>query len=173
MDEGGSIMTHAKWMLVALLAALVFLALVALPVVAGEKGHKCTASAQDCLNKMVQTMKTRGWVGIEMDDSKTDKTVSIKRVVPGSPAEAAGFQVGDVLVSINGAKFADNTEEKCATCEATKENWVPGKKVHYVVSRYGREVQVEPTLASVPSDVMAQWIGSHMIEHAEVQVAQK
>jgi S1-C subfamily serine protease len=119
-------------------------------------------------------MKNRGWVGIEMDKGKDDKTLLISRVVPGSPAEAAGFQIGDVLLAVNGVKFADNTEDTCATCEATKENWTPGTTVHYVVGRDGQKVKVEPTLAQVPSDVMAQWAGQHMLEHAQpVAIAQK
>jgi predicted metalloprotease with PDZ domain len=161
-------MRYAKWLALALMVAIV-----ALPGFAGPKDKKCTASTQDCLNKMVQMMKTRGWVGIEMDESKGAKTPAITKVVPGSPAEAAGFEVGDVLVSLDGSKFADNTEEKCATCAAMKDNWVPGRKVHYVVSRGGRDVSVDPTLGHIPSDVMATWIGQHMLEHAQLEIAQK
>jgi predicted metalloprotease with PDZ domain len=161
-------MRHAKWLALALLVALV-----ALPAFAGPKDKKCTASTQDCLDKMVQMLKTRGWVGIEMDDSKGVTAMTISKVVPGSPAEAAGFQVGDLLVSLEGLKYADSTEEKCAPCEAAKENWVPGRKVHYVVSRVGREVALEPTLGHIPSDVMAMWVGQHMLEHAQVEVAKK
>ena len=161
-------MRHGKWLAVALMVAIV-----TLPAFAGPKGKKCEASTQDCLNKMVQKLKTRGWVGIEMDESKGAKPPAITKVVPGSPAEAAGFEVGDVLVSLDGFKFAENTEEKCATCEAMKENWVPGRTVHYVVKRGGREVSVNPTLGQIPSDVMAAWIGQHMMEHVQVEVAQK
>lgn len=168
-------MRHRNSLTLAVIAALVIV-LIPLPALAGEKdkeAHKCTASTQECLNKMVQSMKTRGWIGIEMDEVKGTKTVVIKRVVPGSPAEAAGFQVGDVLVAVEGKRFADNTETECVTCAVMKENWVPGRKVTYLVSRNGSEVTVAPTLASVPPDVLAQWVGSHMIEHAQVEIAKK
>ncbi len=164
-------MRHAKSLTLALLVALM-----ALPAFAGDvekEKKKCSASTQDCLNKMVQKMKTRGWVGIEMDESKGVKATVIKKVVPGSPAEAAGFEVGDVLVSLDGLRYADSTDEKCVPCEAMKENWVPGRKVHYVVNRAGREVAVDPTLGHLPSDVMAMWIGQHMLEHAQYEIAQK
>lgn len=154
-------MKYAKW----LVLAAVVMAL-ALPAAAGEKGHKCTMDTQACLNKMVAKMKDRGWVGIEMDKAEDGETLLITRVVPGSPAEAAGFQVGDALLAVNGAMFADNTEEKCVTCEVTKDNWTPGTTVHYVVLRDGRKTEVSPTLAEVPSNVMAAWVGGHMIEHA-------
>lgn len=156
-------MKHAKWIVL----AVVVLALT-LPAVSGESGHKCTMDTQACLNKMVEKMKDRGWVGIEMDDAEDGKTLVITRVVPGSPAEAAGFQVGDALLAVNGARFADNTEEKCVTCEATKENWSPGTTVNYLVLRNGEKAKVSPTLAEVPPDVLAAWVGHHMIEHAEV-----
>ena len=161
-------MKHAKWLV---LAAVVLV--LALPAVAGEKHYECTMETQACLDKMVTKMASRGWVGIEMDKGEDGKTLVITRVVPGSPAEAAGFQVDDTLLAVNGARFADNTEETCGTCEATKENWSPGTTVNYVVERKGRKAKVNPTLAKIPSDVMAAWIGGHMVEHAKgVEIAQ-
>ena len=153
-------------------AAALAVALLSLPVAAGEKG-KCTADTQTCLNKMASMFKDRGWIGIEMEEKKDSGLPVVNRIVAGSPAEAAGFRIGDVLVSVEGVKFADNTGEACATCAVTKKNWVPGRKVKYVVSRGGSEVVVEPVLAQVPTDVLAQWIGQHMLEHAEVEVAKK
>ena len=87
----------------------------------------------------------------------------------------SGFQVGDVLVSVNGTKFSENTEEKCVTCDKTKDDWKPGSKVSYVVKRAGGEVTLNATLAALPSDVMAQMIGMHMMEHAttDTEVAKK
>ena len=161
-------MKHAKWF------ALVLLLVLALPAVAGDKDHKCTMETQECLDKMIAKMKNRGWVGIEMDKNEIDQSLSITRVVPGSPAEAAGFQVGDVLLAVNGVKFADNTEDECVTCKATQESWGPGTTVHYVVSRGAKKVKVDPTLAQVPSDVMAAWAGQHMLEHAQpIKIAKK
>jgi hypothetical protein len=40
----------------------------------------------------------RGFVGIEFDDAKD--AVVVKKVLPGSPAEAAGFKAGDVIEEI-------------------------------------------------------------------------
>ena len=159
-------MKLGKWLVLTLVVGLAF------PVVAGEKG-KCSMSTQDCLDMYVKKVQNRGWVGIEMDKSSEKKGLVITRVVPGSPAEAGGLQVDDVLLAVNGAKFADNTEDHCATCEATKDNWNPGSEVQYVVARQGKKVKVDITLGQIPPDVMAQWIGHHMIEHASVEVAQK
>jgi len=130
---------------------------------ASESYKKCPLDTQTCLDQMVSHLKGRGWLGIEFD---MDSSL-VQRVVPGSPAEAAGFKVGDVMISVAGAKFAANTEAKCVTCEATKNLWKPGKRISYVVKRKGKTVKLEPTLATLPSDVMAQMIGMHMIEHAQ------
>jgi S1-C subfamily serine protease len=152
---------------------MVVVAALALPALAGDKGyHKCTETTQACLDHMATKMKNKGWLGIEMDDSKGSGAVAVTRVIPGSPAEAAGFRTGDVLVSVNGARFADNTEEKCATCEKTKGTWVPDAKVSYVVSRDGRDVRLDATLGALPPDVLAQWVGKHMLDHATTQVAE-
>lgn len=148
------------WLAWALAAALTF------PVSAGQEAYKrCSMDTQACLDTMAAKLKTRGWLGIEMDQSHDPTEVKITRVVPGSPAEAAGFVVGDVLVAVNGVKFADNGEDRCKTCEATQEIWKPGAKVDYVVLRKGKERRLSPTLAALPSDVMAQMIGMHMLEH--------
>jgi predicted metalloprotease with PDZ domain len=134
---------------------------------ASESYKKCPLDTQTCLDQMVSKMKGRGWLGIEFDwDSAL-----VQRVVPGSPAEASGFKVGDVLVSVAGAKFAANTEAKCVTCDAVKDRWKPGERIAYVVKRKGKTVKLNPTLAPLPSDVMAQMIGMHMIEHAQPEPA--
>jgi len=157
---------YVKWFIVALVLAL------ALPVMAGEKG-KCTMDTQTCLDKYAAKLKHKGWVGIELDKAKAEKGLLVTAVVPGSPAEAAGLEKGDVLLAVNGAKYADNTEDHCATCEAQKGKWSPGSDVQYVVARDGKKMKVDVTLGQVPPDVMAQWLGYHMMDHATVEVAQK
>jgi len=161
-------MKKIGWIALALSAAL------ALPALAGGKSYeKCKEDTQACLNQMASYYKTHGWVGIMMDDDEKTHAMKVTKVIPGSPAEAAGFQSGDVLVSVNGAKFAENTEAKCVTCERTKEHWLPGSKAEYVVSRGGKDVAMTVTLGAFPPDVVAQAIGMHMLEHAKVDVAQK
>ena len=159
-------MQYVKWFIVALVIVL------AIPVFAGGKG-KCTMDTQTCLDAYAAKLESKGWVGIEMDKSSDKKGLVITRVVPGSPAEAAGLEADDVLLAVNGAKYADNTEDHCATCEATKGGWSPGSDIQYTVARHGKKLKVDVTLGQVPPDVMAQWLGHHMLEHATVAVAQK
>lgn len=85
----------------------------------------------------------------------------VKRVVPGSPAEAAGMKPGDALVALNGTPLGEKSE---AAKKAAQKAMVPGGKVTYTVLRDGKERPVEVTLGKLPREVLAQWVGAHMLE---------
>lgn len=61
---------------------------------------------------------TRGWLGVQIQplDQDTAQAVGLNEpkgalvslVTPGSPAETAGFKVGDVVLKVNGTEVADN-----------------------------------------------------------------
>jgi predicted metalloprotease with PDZ domain len=153
-------------MIVTLIAALAVPTL----AMAGDKSYKCEMETQACLDMMIAKMKDRGWVGIEMDVDEEKWIYTIKRVVPGSPAEAADFQVGDVLVAQNGIKIVKENEK---LLEEGRKGMKPGKAFTYTVSRGGKEIDLNVTLGSWPSDAMATYVGMHMIEHAKLDVAQK
>lgn len=159
-------MKTQRWVWVLILAVAL-----AAPAMAGEKGHKCTASTQECLNKMVQKMQQKGWVGIEYDKSKKkDGTLAVMKVVPDSPAEKAGLKKGDVLLALNGVKFGDTDEAKW---KKIKSGMTPGARIRYLVARDGKKKEVQVTLGKLPESVMAEWIGRHMLEHATIEVAKK
>ena len=147
---------------------MVLVVLVAVPLIAGDE-QRCKASTQDCLNYMHANLEHRGWVGIEYDE-ENDKVL---RVIEGSPAEKAGFRKGDVMVAMNGV---DISEENADALKKMKyEQMKPGNKVTYTVARAGMKKNIEVTLAAVPDEIIAQWVGKHMLEaHAEeIQIASK
>lgn len=146
-----------KTRIVLLSAALVMLAV---PVFAGS-GEKCTASTQVCLNHWASG-KDAGWTGLELDKSE-EGIVKVKSVTPDSPAATAGFQIGDVLVAINGAKMSDKAELKKA-----KGSWKAGQSVTYSVQRAGAEQQIPLTLAKTPEAVYTAMLGTHMLENHAV-----
>ena len=158
-------MTKIKISIVALAIAAV-----AVPVIAGGKDYKCKAATQECLDKMAAKLKTRGWVGIEMEQDEETGTLTINRVVPGSPAEAAGFQTGDVLKAMNGIAMAEENEEKL---QVARKEMTPGAKVSYTVDRAGQDVEVPVELGELPQEVLAQWVGMHMLAHSKVEIAAK
>ena len=96
--------------------------------------------------------------------------LTILKVVPGSPAESAGLQAGDVLYALNGVEINDKNED--ALSKARKE-WKPGQTVNYTVKRDGRSKDISLTLAAMPADVLARFVGEHMLEHASTAVAAK
>jgi predicted metalloprotease with PDZ domain len=149
------------WLVLALAVAL------ATPAVAGEK---CTADTQTCLNMMAEKLANKGWIGVELDSDEETGALTIKVVVEDSPAQAAGFKAGDKLVAVNGVVFAEADE---AAMKSAWSGMLPGKVVTCTLGRGGREKEVDVTLAKLPEDVMAKWIGGHMLEHATMATAQK
>jgi C-terminal processing protease CtpA/Prc len=151
-----------------LLLSLVAVAALAVPAVAGD-GHKCTAGTQECLDQMAAHMKSRGWVGLELEPDEATGRMSVLRVVTDSPAQAAGFQEGDVLLALNGVEMSEGNKEKLY---AVQKQMAPGKSVTYTVKRMGSKRDISVTLASMPEEVIARYVGAHMLEHAAVDVAQ-
>lgn len=140
----------------------------AAPLMAGE-GERCTASTQDCLNYMKAYMHDRGWVGIEYDEEKN----TVLRVFDNSPAQQVGFRKGDVMVAINGIDINDQNAD---ALEKIKQNEMkPGNRMTYTVARAGMKKNLEVTLVELPDEIIAQWVGRHMLEaHAdEIQLASK
>ena len=126
---------------------------------------KCSYTTQECLNYMAARLKDSGWIGIEYDPEKGNE---ISRVIPGSPAEKSGLVPGDRLVALNGVEI--NPENQDALAKARKE-WTPGQTVHYTVKHDGASRKVDITLAAWPADVLARYIGEHMLQHAEADRA--
>lgn len=77
----------------------------------------------------------------------------ITRVLPGSPAEAAGIKVGDVLLRVDGkaidqdGNYEDERFGKVSLAHYVSTVLRAGQKIPVVVWRDGAEVQLEGTLA--------------------------
>ena len=149
------------------LAAL--LALVAVSADAGD-GGKCKYSTQECLDYMATKMKAGGWVGVELDRPGGEEhgPMTVTRVLEQSPAEAAGIQAGDLLVAMNGIELAEGNEEKLMT---DRSSWKPGSSVTWTMKRDGADRDLVITLAPMPADILAAYIGKHMLEHASAELA--
>lgn len=126
---------------------------------------KCPYTTQECLNYMAARLKASGWIGIEYEPEKGNE---ITRVVVGSPAEKAGLQPGDRLFALNGVEIRKDNQE---ALEKARKDWAPGQTVHYTVTRNGLPRAVDIVLAPWPADVLARYIGEHMLQHAEADAA--
>jgi predicted metalloprotease with PDZ domain len=130
-------------------------------------GGKCTYTAQECLNHMAM-MKGRGWTGIDLDHTP-DGAMIVKDVVPGSPAEKAGFAKGDALVALNGVPMTDGPAVQKARGE-----WTPGQKVTYTVKRSDAEKSLVVTLVPMPEESYEKMVGHHMLsDHVQTAAAEK
>ncbi|HET8946854.1 MAG TPA: PDZ domain-containing protein [Candidatus Polarisedimenticolia bacterium] len=123
--------------------------------------EKCPYTTQDCLNHMASRLKASGWIGIEYEPAEGG-TITVQKVVPGSPAEKAGVQPGDVLFSINGVEIRNENNEALKKIDRR-----PGQTIHYVIKRNGIAKPIDIVLGQWPADLLAKYIGEHMLEHAE------
>ena len=82
--------------------------------------------------------------------------VHVTQIVPGSSAEGAGVQIGDLLISIGGISAADPTwSEKFRAKYARTPQ---GSAVPILIQRRGREMTVSARLAFIPR------VESHLAE---------
>jgi serine protease Do len=118
--------------------------------------------ALDVTKQLQATGKvTRGRLGVQIQaltpelakSFRLENTngVLVASVEPGSPAEKAGLQAGDVILTFDG-KPVKNANELPRVVAATK----PGTTVILEVWRGGAKRQVKATLAEFPSDNVAQ-----------------
>lgn len=142
--------------LTALIAGALALA-VAVPAMAGDAHYeKCTADAQTCLEQMAAKLQNKGYMGLEFEKNEEGQYV-IKKVIEGAPAAAAGFKPGDMILAVNEAKWDDREAMK-------KVDWSPGSKMTVKVKRGDKKQMMSLTLANMPDEVIARYVGAHMIE---------
>ncbi len=146
------------------LLVLVAVAIFALGMALAGEGYKCKASTQECLDHMAAKMQKSGFVRVELEGDE------IIRIFPGSPAEESALEAGDILIALNGARIGDDNKK---AYKKAKKDWAPGQEVTYTIKRDGNDREVNLTLAPMPADVLAKYIGEHMMDHAQVDVAQK
>lgn len=98
---------------------------------------------------------TRGYLGIRnsaLDDSlakqfsvKAREGVLVQAVVPNSPAEKAGLETGDVILSVNGKKIAEPR-----MLQQLVERLEIGKSYTVNVVRDGKPVELKVTIEELP-----------------------
>lgn len=97
----------------------------------------------------------RGWLGVALDEVSPQVMESLRlpasrgalvtRVLPGTPAERAGFKVGDIVVDWNGRPI-DAPEDLSYEVAGTK----IGERAAVVIVREGEEVEVSVEVGRRP-----------------------
>jgi len=146
-----------------LLLALVFSSLGAAPLAAGEQ---CDEALDVCVREMIDHLRKRGWVGLELETESADG-ILITKVITESPADRAGLQKGDLLTAVNGVGYERKNQVELKKMYGAM---VPGGEVTYSVTRGSEHLEVTVTLAPMPETVIAQWIGFHILNYHQEEV---
>ncbi len=86
------------------------------------------------------------YLGVGIASSTTGQGVALTQVRPGTPADRAGLQAGDVVIRIDGQKVSDPT-----TLGEKIDAKQPGERITVTYVRDGRTKTVSVTLATRPS----------------------
>ncbi|GMW02859.1 MAG: hypothetical protein AMXMBFR84_39950 [Candidatus Hydrogenedentota bacterium] len=93
----------------------------------------------------------RAWIGVSLQPQlrhvEDRRGVLVQSAIEGSPADAAGFQSGDIMLSIDGHETNARFEEQIPIINLTVANLTIGKAVPVVVLRDGNEVTLTVTPA--------------------------
>ena len=111
----------------------------------------------------------RGWLGIELQWNEGTPEPTVTAVVPGSPADQAGFRPGDVLTSMSGITFAP--EHKAVRDEFLANAYTVGQTVRYTVRRNQEIVRLNPELAKIPGEQLDRLIAMHKSAQHPTEVA--
>lgn len=121
------------------------------------------AVAEDLIKK---GRVNRSWFGLEVQpllkDSGLDKGALVSGIINGSPAEAAGFRPGDILLKIGGKDVNVRFREEVPTFNQMLMSFPVGSKVEALVSREGKRLKLSMTsderqYAIAKEAVVPQW----------------
>jgi VCBS repeat-containing protein len=140
--------------------AVLMLLAAATGALAGES-KKCDGAPEDCIAKIKEKAKSKGWLGVEL--KKNDKKHAVvASVVADSPAAQSGFQEGDIIVAVDGVDYySDDKKDQ----KMIKKAWAPDSEVTFTVKRDGAKQELAVTLTSMPKDVVKTWIKKHLKGH--------
>ena len=139
---------------------LALVAALSASALAGEK-DQCNLPVDECLNYYVNKLKSTGFIGVELDDDQAPHKLIVTKVIEGSPAQEAGIRIGDELFALNGLRFGKKNHKKMGQFRK------PGNEVQVTIKRNGQAKKIRLTLAAMPADLMAKYIGEHMMTHAK------
>ena len=116
----------------------------------------------DVMTNVVEQLKAngkvvRGWLGVLIQDVTRELAESfdmekpqgalIAKILPDSPAEAAGFKVGDIIV-----KFGEREVERSADLPPIVGATPVGSKVNVAIVREGKEETLSVSIAELPPE---------------------
>jgi C-terminal processing protease CtpA/Prc len=131
---------------------------------AASDGHECGMTAEQCSEHMKQDAQTHGWLGVSLD-MDAEGQMSISKIWTGSPAEKAGFHLGDKVVAMNGVEVNEKNGEKIFSLMRDAKI---GDRMKFAVARGADKMTLDATLGKMPDDVIAESIEKHIQEHHKI-----
>ncbi len=134
-------------------------------------GHECatrtgTEIAPESVTPFLGELERRGYLGVVAEELGPTGRPLITEVAEDSPADDAGFEVGDELLSIEGYELDARTLDDTAR-DDVRDRVLPGALISYGIVREGRPVELRALLAQPPDAVIAQWAGEAALSAAE------
>jgi C-terminal processing protease CtpA/Prc len=123
-----------------------------------EQSDRCPREIRECLEAMYADHSEAPWLGVDLEKDDLGRA-RVTEVVSGSPAEIAGFRVGDVILTMGGREFS----EIFAKTEGAPAHR-PGDEVTFTIDREGERQELTARLIAMPRESIAEWIGMHVIE---------
>lgn len=102
---------------------------------------------------------SRGYLGVTLGPlnetlakalGTDEEGVVVNDVMPGAPAEKAGFKAGDVIVAVNGKSIEDVADVRRLVGSEK-----PGTEIAFQVHRGAKEMTLDATIGKMPSDLLA------------------
>ncbi len=129
----------------------------------------CTRDTKECAQMLRSEYAKKGWLGAELQWNEGAPGPTVTAVVPGSPADEAGFRAGDVLTSMSGISFAP--EQRAVLKEFKANAYKAGKTIRYTAQRGGEIVRLNPKLVKMPSGELDRMFAMHVTAHHPSEVA--
>lgn len=139
----------------------------------GKSASACAMKTADCEKMMRTYYQTHGWSGVESDCCMgASASPTVLRVMASSPAEKAGLKTGDVLTSINGITFGEETQ--AAIQNLVTNGMKIGDTVRYTAMRDGQVVSFETKLVKISDADLGALIAEHAaMAHTAAPKAEK
>jgi predicted metalloprotease with PDZ domain len=120
---------------------------------------RCPLPLGECMAQF-GAMRSRPWLGVELERDSLTGVRTIVRVVPGGPAAKAGVLPGDVLLKLGGV----DPSQWFAGKAGWKRDWKDGQTAAITVGRAGHNRLLDMPLAHIAEETLAQMIGIHVLE---------
>ncbi len=121
---------------------LAFIALIAAAAGAGTViGIQASSSSSGAARS---TTATGGaWLGVDLGNALGPAGALVEFVVPGSPADQGGIELGDVITAIDGRAVGNPQAASSAIAELR-----PGATALFTIDRFGQPIALRATLGS-------------------------